>query len=303
MKDLSKVHAKEQKELAKWKKVMTKPEPKGYLLILAIVVTLIHIVDETITQVGGTIQSNVINEFFVEGMGLTYQEGLSKLSFLSIFSLLVTLLAPIYKTLADRIGRKPLLFMNVLGFAVGMIICFLSYDYITYIIGMCIVSFFTSHDMQVTYILESAPDDKRASFYGVTKGIGTIGCVMLPILRTIFMGDDGTKWRMIFIVPAILGIAISIIVLFVARETTPFLEKRITLLETPIEQRRANKEKEKKEKVGIMVGLKYIFKNKQLRMLLIASLIAQLPTMALSSYYQSIMYLSTICIPIRFRCV
>lgn len=292
MKDLSKVYAKEQKELAKWKKVMAKPEPKGYLLILAIVVTLIHIVDETITQVGGTIQSNVINEFFVEGMGLTYQEGLSKLSFLSIFSLLVTLLAPIYKTLADRIGRKPLLFMNVLGFAVGMTICFLAYDYITYIIGMCIVSFFTSHDMQVTYILESAPDDKRASFYGVTKGIGTIGCVMLPILRTIFMGDDGSKWRMIFIVPAILGIAISVIVLFVARETTPFLEKRIALLETPIEQRRANKEKEKKEKVGIMVGLKYIFKNKQLRMLLIASLIAQLPTMALSSYYQSIMYLS-----------
>lgn len=292
MKDINAVYQKEQKELAKWKRVQAKPEPKGYLLMLAIVVTLIHVVDETITQIGGTIQSNVVNEFFVEGMGLTYQEGLSRLSFLSIFSLLVSLIAPIYKTLADRIGRKPLLFLNVLGFVIGMTICFFAYDYITYIIGMCIVGFFTSHDMQVTYILESAPDDKRASFYGITKGIGTVGCVMLPILRTIFMGDDGTKWRSIFIVPAILGIIIAVIVLFVARETTPFLEKRIALLETPIEERRANKEKEKQEKVGIMVGLKYTLKNKQLRMLLIASILIQIPTMALSSYYQSIMYLS-----------
>ncbi len=292
MKDINAVYQKEQKELAKWKRVQAKPEPKGYLLMLAIVVTLIHIVDETISQVAGTIQSNVINEFFVEGMGLTYQEGLSRLSFLSIFSMLVSLIAPIYKTLADRIGRKPLLFLNVLGFAIGMSICFFAYDYITYIVGMCIVGFFTSHDMQVTYILESAPDDKRAGFYGITKGIGTLGCVMLPILRTIFMGNDGTKWRMIFIVPAILGIAIAVIVLFVARETTPFLEKRIALLETPIEERRANKEKEKQEKVGILVGLKYTLKNKQLRMLLIATLLIQIPTMALSTYYQSIMYLS-----------
>lgn len=294
MRDQSKIYAKEQKELAKWKRMQAKPAPKGYIWILAVVVTLIHVVDETITQVGGTIQSNVINEFFVNGMGLTYQEGLSRLSFLSIFSLLVTLVAPIYKTLADKIGRKPLLFFNVLGFAVGMIICFLSFDYITYIIGMCIVSFFTSHDMQVTYILESAPDDKRASFYGITKGIGTVGCVMLPILRTIFMGNDGTKWRMIFIVPAILGIAIAIIVLFVARETDPFLEKRIAYLETPMEERAAaaKAKKNNAEKVGIGVGIKYIFKDKQLRALLIAALIIQLPTMALSTYYQSIMYLS-----------
>lgn len=283
---------KEQKELAKWQAKRAKPTPAHYLIVLAVVVTLIHIVDETISQVSGTIQSNVIEEFFVQGMGMDYNTGLSQLSFLSIFSMLVSLLAPIYKTLADKIGRKPLLVLNVLGFAIGMVICFWSPNHIVYIIGMCIVGFFTSHDMQVTYILESAPDDKRARFYGITKGIGTLGCVMLPILRAIFMGNDGTKWRLIFIVPAILGVVITLIVIISARETEPFLNKRIAYLETPVEERKAAENSKKAEKVGIGVGMKFLFKNKYLRRMLFASMLIQLPTLALSTYYQSIMHLS-----------
>lgn len=286
---------KEQRELQKWEKKQAKPKYAGYIWILAAVVTLIHIVDETISGIGSSIQSNVIIEFFVEGMGVSYNDGLSKLSFLGVFSLIVSLLAPIYKTLADRIGRKPLLVMNVLGFSLGMALCFFSPNFVVYIIGMCCVSFFASHDMQVTYILESAPDDKRASFYGITKGIGTIGCVMLPILRMIFMGDDGSKWRMIFIVPCFLGLVIALFTSFFARETDPFLEKRISFLKNDINKRKGNvcvEEKEQRQKVGIIEGFRYSIKNKQIRFILIAGLLIVLPTMALTSYYQSIMYLS-----------
>lgn len=81
MKNAERTNAKEQRELAKWKSVKARPKPRHYLIALAVIVTLIHIVDETISQVGGTIQSNVITEFFVEGMGLSYNEGLSRLIF------------------------------------------------------------------------------------------------------------------------------------------------------------------------------------------------------------------------------
>ncbi len=298
MKSNAEIRNREMHELEKWEKLYQKPKATNYIWILAVVVTLIHIVDETISQVGGSIQSNVIEEFFVSGMGLTYNEGLSRLGFLSIFSMLVSLLSPIYKTLGDRIGRKPLLVMNVLGFAVGMALCFFSSNFIVYIAGMCCISFFASHDMQVTYILESAPDDKRATFYGVTKGIGTIGCVMLPLLRMIFMGDDGTRWRMIFIVPGLLGIAIAVFVAFFARETDTFLEKRIEFLKKEIQTRegKASVQKEEQQdegrKAGIVEGMRYIWKNRQLRYLVLAGFLINLPTLALTSYYQSIMHLS-----------
>ena len=296
MKDQQSIIVKEKRELEKWEKKKAKPRISGYIWVLAVVVTLIHIVDETITNVNGSIQSNVVDEFFVREMGLSYNEGLSQLSFLSIFSLIVSLVGPIYKTLADRIGRKPLLVMNVLGFSLGMALCFLSNNFMVYIVGMCCTTFFASHDMQVTYILESAPDDKRASFYGVTKGIGTIGCVMLPLLRMIFMGDDGTKWRLIFIVPGILGLVIAAFIVIFARETDPFLEKRIRFLKDDISRRESGEvaegKKKAENKVGIIEGTRYILKNRQLKILLIVGILMSLPTMALSSYYQSIMYLS-----------
>ena len=112
MKDQQSIIVKEKRELEKWEKKKAKPRISGYIWVLAVVVTLIHIVDETITNVNGSIQSNVVDEFFVREMGLSYNEGLSQLSFLSIFSLIVSLVGPIYKTLADRIGRKPLLVMR-----------------------------------------------------------------------------------------------------------------------------------------------------------------------------------------------
>ncbi len=279
---------KEKKELIRRKAQLSKPMIAGYFIILLIVLALCHVVDETATNINGSLQSNIVNEFYVNGMGLSYNEGLSRLSFLNIISLVILLITPVYKTLADKWGRKPLLVINTLGFAVGVGLCFLSYNPITYIIGAATVSFFVSHDMQVTYILEAAPANKRARFYGLTKGIGTLGVILLPVVRNIFMGNDPTRWRMVYIVPGMVAIVLAILMSVLMRETDTFLEQRIKYLETPKEQRGMKKE----QKVGIGAGFRYIWQHKTLRWMIAANIIWLLSITAVSGFFQSIMHLS-----------
>ena len=278
----------ENKELIRRLKQAIKPKYMGYSVVLIVILAMCHIVDETSSNIANSIQSSIVNEFFVQGQGLTYAAGLSKLGILSILTLIVCCITPFYKVLADKYGRKPFLAMNIFGLVIGMGICFFSTNFPSYVVGMVITAFFLSHDMQVTYILEVAPPDKRAAFYGITKGIGTLGFIMLPVVRNLFMGDNPTRWRMIFLLPVIVGIVLTILILFGIRETDTFLEQRIKFLKQPEEERQ--KAKKNTEKVGIGVGFRYAFKNKQIRWILISLILTSIPMLAVSGYYQSIMH-------------
>lgn len=295
MKDPQKLYAKEQKELIRRKKMASRHESKYALAIAFVLVVLIHIVDELATNLPGYLQTSIVTEFFVLGKGLEYNEGLSQMSTYTMLISVLVAFAPFYKALADKFGRKPFLVMNTAFFGLGMLVCFLApkYNYPVYLIGAAIMSFFTAHDMQVTYILEVAPAEKRTTFYGITKCIGTVGLVLVPLFRDVFMGDDGTKWRMVFFVPVFIALAVSLLALLFGRETKVFLDRRIEYLEKPIEQREREKAEAKAEaakKPGVFQAIKYIFKDtKDLRILVIGLLVYVTGMMGFSSYYESIM--------------
>ncbi len=293
MKNLQKQYAKEQKELLRRRKMAARHESKYAMVIAFILVVCIHVVDELATNLPGYLQTSLVNEFFVIGEGLTYTEGLAKMSARGMIVTVLVFFAPFYKTLADRFGRKPFLVINTACFGLGMLVCFLAKNYWVYLLGSAIMSFFVAHDMQVTYILEVAPADKRTTFYGVTKCLGTIGLVLVPLFRDIFMGNDGTQWRMVFFVPIFIAFAVAIMAFFMGHETKVFLNQRIEYLEKPIEQREREKAEAKAEaakKPGIFQAIKYIFKEtKDLRWLVVAMLVYYAGMMGFSSYYESIM--------------
>ena len=119
----------------------------------------------------------------------------------------------------------------------GLFICFLAPNYWVYLIGVTVTTFFTGHDMQVLYVLEAAPSKYRTTFYGITKCIGTLGLVLVPLFRDHFMGNDPTKWRLVFLM-CVLPVMLAVIVSFLfSRETDVFLDQRIRYLETPAEVR------------------------------------------------------------------
>lgn len=294
------IELREQKELLRRKKQLEKKPYNMYLLVLCVVVVLVHIVDEITTNLSNMVQSSVVTEFFVMGMGLEYNEGLATMAAVSAPLGIISMLAPFYKSLADRFGRKMFLVLNTFGFALGLSICFLANHYMVYLVGTAVIGFFIAHDMQVVFILETAPKDKRATIYAVTKCLGTIGLVLVPVMRRFFLDADATNWRPMFGLPAFAAIAVGIVGLLFIYESRVFVQSRIDYLEKPYEERHPVKAKLSKEekkalkksqrKAGVFPAIKYLLThNKDLRWLTITYVVLSIGLVPIANYYESIM--------------
>lgn len=194
-------------------------------------------VDEVTSCINVQVQSSVVTEFFVRPGNLPYNEAMAKFSAVKLISYVLMLLVPFYKSLADRFGRKPFLVFNTVGMGVGLLLAFLSPNVIVYFIGFGIMQFFIMHDMQIVYLYEVAPKEKRATIYGMIKGISSLSIVLIPILRAAVMGDDADRWRGVYLFPAMIAIAVSVFTFIITRESKAFLTQRIEYLEQPYDKR------------------------------------------------------------------
>ena len=214
------------------------------------------------------VESNAIRQFFPT---LDLSSGKAAYVAITTPASTLTMLAPFYKALADKFGRKMFLVVNTLGYAIGMIICYFSRSIVGYAIGSAFTLFFIAHDMQVVYIQESAPTKYRATIYAVTKGIGTIGMVAVPLLRRLFVDRDASLWKNVYLIPGIAGIAVAVLAYMFARESKVFLEQRVNHLNQPYEVRHPEKKKQTKEEKkaqkakagesGVFRAINYLFRN------------------------------------------
>ena len=253
-------------ELERRQKQLDKPEYKGYLWVLCIVIVLVHIIDEISTNTAGMVESNAIRQFFPN---LDLSSGKAALTALSSPLGTISMLAPFYKALSDKFGRKIFLVLNTLGFSLGMIIAYFSNSIVGYLIGTTIITFFIAHDLQVVYIQESAPPQYRATIYAVTKGIGTVGLFAVPFLRRFFVDRDASLWKNVYLIPGLCGIGVALLTQFLTRESKVFLEQRVNHLEQPYEVRHPEKKKLTKEekkaakakanKSGVFSAISYLF--------------------------------------------
>jgi MFS family permease len=283
--------AREQKELLYRQKQLAKPKPKLYLFYFFLVISMAYIADEVASCINVQFQSNVVTEFFNNvHPDWTYAQCLSSyqtILFLCSFALVFVI---VYKPLSDRFGRKPFLIINTFFIGVGFLVIYLSKNLAVYLIGSMILSFFTAHDVQVVYLLEISPENERATVYSVSKAIAILGTMVIPLLRFYFMGDDSSLWRKVFLVPAIFCFVAAAIAIFLARESDAFLLQRISYLNKSDEERRKPTRKERKEngQGGIVRAFFFCMKHKQLRFLLISSMLYLIPCVATTTY-QSVM--------------
>ena len=280
--------ARKQAEIQKWKKEQQKPEYKGYMAVLIVMVALVHLLDEYASSASGAIQSSIINDLFVNQMGVDYKTGLSLMSIVSLLTLLASLMASVFKSMSDKYGRKPFFVISALGMGAGMLLCAVAPNAPVYFLGRTVVGFFTATDFQVLYIMEVSPDKKRGVFYSVTKAIGTVGIVLIAVMRGTFLSVDATNWRMIYLVPALAGLILGIIALVASRETKVFMARRIETLEQELKADDV-KVAAKKDKSGMIAGFKAIVKSREMRNQMIATCLFMCGMMAFTGYYESIM--------------
>ena len=282
----------EAKELIHRKNQLSKKHPKGYLWYLLVVLSIVYIVDEITSAMGSSMQSEVVTDFFVRGMGMEFNTGLAAFTAMSFPVYSVMAFMPFYKALADKYGRKPFLVLNTIGMGIGMGICMSATGPIIYIIGLMLINFVVFNDMQVIYVMECAPEKHRAKLTSLTKAVALLGVTLIPFLRDALMGNDGSQWRKVFLVPAVIALVVGIAAIFLMDETPVFLSKRIDYLSMSDEERAAKAALDQKaadeSKGGVIRALKFIFSHRQIRAVAICSLVFMSAT-GVTSYYESIM--------------
>ena len=109
---IEKQQRREAKELARRERQVKFKENKFYLIYLFMILSLVFITDEIASTISIQFQSNIVNEFFVNKLGMSYGEGLSIFSGLGMLTYPISLLMVVYRPLADKFGRKPFLILN-----------------------------------------------------------------------------------------------------------------------------------------------------------------------------------------------
>lgn len=115
-----------------------------------------------------------------------------------------------------------------------------------------------------------------------------MGVMLVPLLKRWLISTyaDSYTWRMVYFIPAVIGLVASFIALLGAKETPAFIESRLNYLSMTDEQKNALKQSKKAESKqgGLIPALKFALSHKQLRWLYIVSALANL------GFYASINY-------------
>lgn len=270
------------KDLSKLKEKANKKEYKGYMFVFILTMVLLRFVSELGSNIPTFIQSSVIKEFFVLNKGLSYNEGLSNYTVVSLSCSSVYILAVLYKPLADKIGRKTIVVINAIGILIGFLFFRSSLNFYIYAAGLAITTMFMQNDVQMIYILETVNNKNSAKVFGIVKSAGILGLIIIPFLREFVMENDSRLWRNVFIGPIILTIVVVLLMVFLLKESKVFLNKRINVLD-------GIKENNNKENISLKESIKYIIKNKQLRIQIIAYISYGLCSMAAYMYVESLM--------------
>ncbi len=270
---LAKTAARKEKEIAKWEKEKARPKRNMYFAYLVLIICIIYATDEIASQIGTLMKTEIAND-------LLAKFGESSVGVLDILSILIVpfqAIGLLYRPLADKFGRKLFLVINTFGMSLAMLVIFLSNNLVLYFIGACMVQFFIPHDMHVVYIMESSPSKHRARIYSSIKFFANMAVMLIPLLRRVLM-DDASQWRKVYLIPALIGIATSLIALMFARETDAFIDSRLAYLRMTDEELAAEKAKKDQQNAqgGLIPALKFAMSHKQLRWLYITSSIANI---------------------------
>ncbi len=263
------------RQIKKWERELQRPRTGGYLVYLLLIITLIYTVDEVASQIGMLMKTEIANDLFAR-FG---SSSVGALEILGAIGLPFQFLGLAYRPLADRYGRKLFLIVNTLSMSIALGLICLSRSIGVYFLGACLVQFFIPHDMHVVYIMETAPAKHRATIYSAVKFVATLGVMLIPMLRQLLM-ENASQWRRVYFFPAVLGLAVCIVALLLAREPDPFIQARLAFLRSP-----GNSQRERNpSQGGLLTALKYAMKSKQLRWLYITAALANLGFLGTLNY-------------------
>lgn len=288
---------KELRQLSKLKAEAARKKPLHYIGFAMVVLTIIYIVDEITSNMNAAMQPYVLFDLFnITSRNVNspeYTSAFNVVAPIQVFSNLLLIITPFYKALSDKYGRKLFLMLNTIGMGLGMCIVMTAQNVVWYILGMLFMMFFTPNDMQVLYIMETAPKEKRATYSFIAKGIALVSVSLIGVFSRMFLRETvPSSWRMVYLIPVVSALVIGFLSYFFMRETPVFVEQRIGYLSLTDSEREQKKKEDKangtSEEGGVFKAIRFIFTNRQLRWILIAGFIF-FATTFYTSYYATVL--------------
>ena len=251
---------KEQKELQRLRLAQSKPDYKGYFVMMIGLVLMFQFLDMMATTIWNNLQEVIVRDF----AGLTHDADISMGS--AGFDA--------YQATLSKIT----------------VIQIVSYVFLG---ASTVITFFTLHDMQILYVAECVPENKRGTWMGIITAVGNAAAFVVIFLRLTALNPDGTSgpvdWRSIYVLVGVIGIIVFVLALIFLRESRPFINSRIKYLEKSPEQREMEKKDAAKSQGGVIAGFKLVIKNKQLLWLAVATFLINAANNMVSAYNTSIM--------------
>lgn len=267
-----------EKELTKRKLQLAAPTIRNYMIIMLLVVLANFIVDMFGSGVNDIVLTDALFSIFnIASRDVNdplYRTAFSDYNLWhSVVSGAVLVILPFYKSLTDKFGRKPFLWLNTLLTGLAMFLMMSARSLAVYLAGYVILSFFFNGDVHQLYLLEESPAKYRSTIVSTMKMFGTFVSSLLGVFRLIFVSEETliNGWRNIMFVPVIFAAITVIISIISLKDTRFFITQRIETLEKEINELKGDvvKTKEtkntKKEKGGVFRSIAFCFKHRQTR--------------------------------------
>jgi len=195
---------------------------KKYIYYSLGILGLMNLIDIFMSNAGPLVVSFVVEEFLIS-KGVPEKLAYAQYGAAMAFLPLAGLLAVMIRYWADKYGRKIALTINIVGMTVGALLIVIAQDFWVYVLGSLIGGMFLVADIQLLFINEQSPKEKRSRFVNWVRIIGLCGALMVPIFRGIFITPSDPNWRALFLLPLIAGIIVSLLVIFTFKESSIYL--------------------------------------------------------------------------------
>lgn len=200
-------------------KKQSKNSSLSYFKYLIFVLMLVQILDSYATIYPGAIPSAIAGDFLsnysvkVQNSIMALAGGIVSIGMYFLF---------FSQYLSDKIGRKKMLAITVVGIALASLGMFLSINYIMYMAFVFFLYFFFSSDLWLIYINEEAKPTKRALYSNIILMVGLVGAFIMVVLRLIFITETDPNWRAMTLFPMILGFPLCLIIFLTLKETSTY---------------------------------------------------------------------------------
>ena len=200
-------------------KKQSKNSSLSYFKYLIFILMLVQILDSYATIYPGAMPSAIAGDFLsnysekVQNSIMALAGGIVSIGMYFLF---------FSQYFSDKIGRKKMLGITVVGMALASLGMFFSINYIMYMTFVFFLYFFFSSDLWLIYINEEAKPTKRAFYSNIILMVGLVGAFIMVVLRLIFITETDPNWRAMTLFPMILGFPLCLIIFFTLKETSKY---------------------------------------------------------------------------------